>query len=513
MYTQEKNSALLSNELEAEPGLRQRSFTALKWNYIGAFSRSGSQFVIGIILARLLGPEPFGLVAMALLVVSLGGLVADFGLASALVQRKNISREDIRFVFTLQLAVGAAFTIGIYFLSGLIADYFHRVDAIPILQAMSFMFVLQALGQTAAALQRRNLDFKRAQLAQFGSYIGGYVFLGMPLAFLGWGVWSLVIAQLVQAGLNSAVIYVMVRHPVLPYFKCSGKGLFDFGMKIMVSNLGSWGIANLDSTVIGRSFGVIHLGLYNRAMNLVVNPVGVLVASLQGVLFTVSARAQDNKPALLQTYLGILGVMGFICFPLFASIAVVTDTVINGVYGEKWLAASSLLVPLSLAMPIHALLAMGGPVMTGMGKAGQEMWIQLVTLVFFVFLLWWTSRYSIEAIAWSVFAIYLLRFALITGVTLVLLQGSWTAVAQALAGPMLLGLCSAAMTFLTDKAMHYFVLSPWLQLVMVVLIAGGMTVIAFVLLRRSLSSKPVEWLFGEAAARLPRPFRSLIQGL
>ena len=115
---------LVPNGQAGEPSMSQRSFTALKWNYIGAFARSGSQFVIGIILARLLGPEPFGLVAVALLVISLGALIADFGLASALVQRKNVSREDIRFIFTIQLLVGAILTAGIFYL---------RAASLPIL--------------------------------------------------------------------------------------------------------------------------------------------------------------------------------------------------------------------------------------------------------------------------------------------------------------------------------------------------------------------------------------------
>jgi len=496
----------------AESSLSQRSFAALKWNYIGTIARSGSQFAIGIILARLLGPEPFGLVALALLVVGLGALIANFGLAPALVQSKSVSREDIRFVFTLQVVVGAVFTVGIYLLASPIAVYFYRPDAIPVLQAMSFMFVLQAFGQTAAALLQRNLDFKRPQLAQFSSYVVGYVFLGMPLAFLGWGVWSLVIAQLAQAGLNSVVVYVMVRHPVVPSFRSSGKGLLDFGMKFTVGSLGSWGIANLDSALIGRNFGVISLGLYGRAFNLVANPMGVLVTSLQGVLFSVSARIQEDKPALLRTYLGVLGAMGFVCFPLFAAIAVVPGTVINGVYGEKWMAAAPLLVPLSLAMPIHALLALGGTVISGMGRAGQEMWIQFVALAFFALLLWWTSRYSVEAIAWSAFAIYLLRFGLIAAVTLRLVHGTWIDVAQTLAGPILLGIFGASITFAADAAMRHLALSPLPQLVMVALIGGSITALAFVLLRRTLSSQPVAWLFGKAAARLPKALGSFVQG-
>ena len=494
----------LATEVDPSESLAVRSLSALKWNYIGTFARAASQFVIGIVLARLLGPEPFGLVAIALLVVSLGALIGDFGLVSALVQRKSISREDIRAVFSLQVLVGAVLTVCVFLLSDSIADFFRRTDAASILKAMSVMFLLQALGQTASALLRRNLDFRKLQLAQFGSYLVGYLLFGMPLAFAGMGVWSLVVAQLAQSVLFSLTVYALVRHPVMPHFQRSGGSLFGFGMKVMVSNLGSWGIANLDSAVIGRNFGILELGLYNRAFNLVSTPMGVLVTGLQTVLFAATARAQDNKSALQRTYLGILGVMAFISLPIFASVATIPDTVILAVYGEKWVSAASLLIPLSLAISVSALLALGGPVMSGMGRAGQEMWVQLVTLAVFALVLSGASRYPIEGVAWIVMAIYLLRFVLVTGVTLKLVGGSVVSLAGALMSPVLVAALSAMTTFFVDACLREGTYTPLVRLTAAALAGGIAGALLFaLLLRRRLVARPTVWILDQLWERIP----------
>ena len=493
-----------------EQTLTQRSFKALKWNYLGAFSRVGLQFVIGVVLARLLGPEPFGLVALASLVLGLGALFADFGMASALIQRQEITARDIRYVFTLQSLIGLALTISLELTAGPIADFFKRPDAVPVLQALFLLFCIQGLGQTASALLRRNLDFRRLQLAQIVSYLFGFVVLGLPLAFYGLGVWSLVVAQLSQALFCTLLTYGMIRHPIMPNLRSEDHSFLHFGLKVTATNLSNWGLACLDSVVLGRVFGTIQLGLYNRAFSLVGMPTYNIVSSLQSVLLSASARVQDDKERLRQTYLGALGIIGFICLPMFFVVAVIPETVITGVYGNKWLAAVTLLTPLALAMPCSALMGLGGPLMTGMGKVGYEMRIQFTSLILFVPLLWWASGYSIETVAWSVFVSYALRFVLVTHVTLGLLQASWRSVVDVLTGPVVLATICAALVFVLDKALIVVALPDALRLTFVGCIAAIVAILGFMLGQKWLMSKPVAQFLRQIAPSLPGYLRRLI---
>ena len=138
--------------------------------------RLSSQFIIGIILARLLGPEAFGIVAVGWLMVGIGNLVADFGLSAAVIQSKTLVEKDIRFAFTTQVIFGATLTLIGYLSAKPVAVFLHHADAVPIIQAMAFLFLLQSFGQTAGALLRRSLNFKAYQAINIASYLTGYLF-------------------------------------------------------------------------------------------------------------------------------------------------------------------------------------------------------------------------------------------------------------------------------------------------------------------------------------------------
>jgi PST family polysaccharide transporter len=491
--------------------LADRSFSALKWNYLGAFAQMGSQFVIGLVLARLLGPEPFGLVAVAWLVLGLCGLIADFGLGIALIQRKEISPQEIRYVFTLQCLVGSGFTAVVWALSGWIALFFRRPDAAPVMQAMSLIFLFQAFGHTATALLRRDLNFRLTEIIRFCTYLIGYLAFGLPLALHGAGVWSLVAAQLSQSALYSLSVYAAVRHPSLPSFHNRGGALITFGAKVTGGHLTSWGIGCLDGVVVGRAFGVVELGLYNRAFVLVNTPMSAIVTSVQNVLFSTGSRAQDDKPALWRTYLAALGAMGFVCVPMFFAAAAAPATVVAGVYGAGWAAAAPLLTPLSIAMPFYALMALGGPIMLGMGQAGKHTGVQLISLVGLALALWWASGHTIEAVAWSVTGTYVLRFLLVTHVTLNMVEGRWIEVTDVLRGPLLLGLLTALATFSADAGLGYVSISNELRLALVVSAGSGTAIIGFVLLRRLLCTAPMIWLLANLCPRLPQPLRRFVE--
>lgn len=489
----------------------QRSLIALKWNYLGSFSRSGLQFLMGIILARLLGPQPFGLMAIGITVIGFGTLISEFGLGSALIQRKEVNAEDIRFVFTMQIAIGMVFSVTVFLLAEPIGTFFHHKGAVPIVQALSPLFLINTAGQTANALLRRELNFKAAQLAQFGSYVVGYVVVGIPLAFWSRSVWSLVIAQVIQSLIYSFALYGIVRHPVAPCFKNPGNGLFDFGMKITASNIATWAFTSIDNIIIGRAFSVTDMGLYNRVSVLMSNPVGIIVTGMQGVLFSTSARIQNDLLLLRRTYLAVLGAMGFVCFPIFFTVVMVPETVINGIYGDQWIAAAPLLVPLALVQPTYALLALGASVLTGIGKAGQEMWVQFVALSLLVLALWLATYYSVVMIAWSVLAVYLVRLALISGVTLRAVGAGWRSAVAALAGPAVLGVITALAGYGADMLAGHFLTSPLLRLSIVVFTAFAVSLLVFSVLGRHLATAPVQWLMDELAPRLPKPIRLIFQ--
>jgi PST family polysaccharide transporter len=488
-------------------GLFQRTSRALKWNYLGNGIRALSQLVIGVVLARLIGPEEFGTIAIAWLMIGIGMLVSDLGFGAALVQRQEVSARDIRFVFTLQVCVGAALSLIGFAAAGLVAALFRRPDAAPILRVMSLLFLLQSFGETGLAILRRSLDFKAAQTINIVSYVVPYALVGVPLAAMGWGAWSLVAAHLLQSAFSSVLAVRRSGMSVRPTLAATSHGLFAFGGKVIGANLSSWGISNLDSVVVGRALGTVDLGLYTRALTLVSTPMNAVTTGIQGVLFAACSRAQADVGRLKRAYFGATLMVAMICLPVFATVAVVPRTVIEGLLGERWADAALVLPPLAMSMPVVAVLALVGPVLTAMDRVAIEIRAQLTTLVLMVPILYFAARYSITGVAWGVLAICIIRLLLLAAPLLVLLGARWSEALTVFAWP---AVCAAAIAFPTWGAERMLMeLSPAPRLVAIVGVAAVSTVLAARLFgANSLRSPHGAFLRGEG--RIPPALRRFL---
>lgn len=495
----------------ANAALLHRSLHALKWNYLGMLVQTGMQFILGILLARLLGPAPFGLVAIAWLILGLGNLVADFGLAAALVQKATISSRDIRYVFTLQMLVGIFMTSAIDLAAPWIAGFFNSADAVSVLRVMGFLFVIQASGQTATAILRRNINFRPLIIIRVCSYLFSYAGIGLPLAWRGSGVWSLVAAQVSQAIMYSVAVNLHTRHSWLPAFKSDSKGMFLFGFKIMAGNLTSWGISNLDSVIVGRVFGAVDLGLYNRGMNLVSSPMNAFTSTLQGVLFPAYSRTNGQIETARRAYLASVGLIAAMLAPAFAAVAAIPNAAIAGVYGEHWMRVAALLTPLALAMPINAVLAVGGPLMSGLGAAGRDAAAQAVCVVILGGAVWLASQVSLERVAWAVLGVYLLRALLVAYLVLGLVAGTWGQITRALIGPFALGLLAALLAWSMDALLIKTVISPLLRLCMDIGFTGAVVTGLLLRLGRHLFSSETLAVIASIAADLPAPFAAYLK--
>lgn len=451
-------------------GIPNLGWQALKWNYLGNIIRSLSQFVIGILLARMLGPEPFGIVAVAWIILGVGNLFADLGFGSALVQREKLSPLDLRFIFTCQMAFATFLTAAGVFSAEYIAAYFHKPEATPVIQVMFLLFVIQAFGQTAAAVLRRSLNFKTLQQITVMSYLAGYILIGFPAAFLGFGVWSLVAAQLVQSLLSSFMLIRATSVPLTPYFQRGSPGLVSFGLKVTAANLTSWSISNLDTVFIGRAFGVVELGLYNRAITLLNTPMNMIATGFQGVLFAACSRTQKDREKIKRIYLETNAAVAVICFPIFVTAAVVPETIIMGVYGSKWQAAVPVITPLSLAVLVNALLAIKGPILMAGNRVGLELKNQIYTILMFVPMLLITIQYSLVAVAWAVFATFMIRWILLTIDTLRFTGATATEYLRSFRTPVLFG---GVVSATGAMANHYLgFLPPFARLATVATIAA-----------------------------------------
>lgn len=479
---------------ERKKSVFTQSAHALKWSYLGKFSSLALQFIVGLFLARVLGPEPFGIIAIALFVQGLGNLFSDAGLGSALVQANEVSEEDVRSVFTAQIIIGAIATLVVMASAGPIAAYFGRIQADSVIRVLSLGFVLQSVGMTSVSLMRRHFKFKTIQLISINSYVIGYLCVGLPMAYQGYGVWSLVFAYLVQVTLNSVLCYLSERHRIFPLSHPSKCRFWSFGGAITFNNVTSWLISNMDTAIIGRLFDVAVLGLYNRAFNIVNMPMYAITSSIQTALLSTYSRVQARRELILTAFVASVSFMSLLLMPMYVAVISVSDILLPVLYGKAWKGAAEILNPLCLAMVINGMLAMAGPVLTAIGKPRLELYSQLVSLLIGVPLVFFCGGYSISALVWGVFVSYLIRYLLLLHVTLSELNGKLMFIFGVFIKPALLSFFIYLIAMFVRQELMHFHVNNLITLIVVMFSCAVAYVITVMYFGR--------WLIGETIRKL-----------
>ena len=415
------------------------AIAAAGWNYLGTGLRIVSQLAAQIALARLVGPDAFGIMALTVLPVALGSLAAELGLGSALVQKRDLGPDEFCSVWSRTALAGLVITVLLFLAAPAISLLLGEPRMAPVLRSMAPVVLLNALSVVPLAKLKRELDLKRVQLAQLGGYLTGFVGVGILAAWGGAGVWALVAAWLTFSAVS---LLLALRFSGLrlrfaaPLFMGGDTG--RFGRSILLTNISNWAVENLDNLVVGRLFGARQLGLYSVSYNLVRTPANHLVQSLQAALFPASARAFDNPALLKRGYLAVVCAVSLVAFPLFLTVAALSHSVVLALFGSQWQAAGSVLMPLSLAMACHCLMAVAGPVLAGKGRPEIELRVQVWTGLLFVGVLFAVAGSSVQVVAWAVLAVYLLRVVWMTSSAVRELQIPAGSFFRTLRGPVVL---------------------------------------------------------------------------
>ncbi len=404
----------------AAAGIGRRSISAVLWGTLGAFVRTGMQIVSQVVLARILGPEQYGLFAMGMVVVLFSTFFADVGLAYGLIQRKEVDDRDIRFVFTWQIVLGSVVTLTLIALSGWAGRFYDDERLTQVVMWLALTCLINSMGATAACLLRRELDFKTINVAAMVSYAVGFLALGIPMAMMGYGVQALVVASLTQSFLAAAICYAKMRHSIVPLFwQDDAIGILRFGVTAFATNLINWVMSSLDRLVVGRMMSLTAAGLYSTVSNFITSPSIQLLALLQSVLYSASSRVQDSPDQLRRGFRTMFSVVALFIGPVFLSIAAVAPTVMAAVYGAKWIGGEVVLAPLAAAIPGYLLMGMAVPVLWASGNVTKEFLLQIpIAIVWMVALLLISRTGSLAALSWAVCALYYLRAAVIVGATL-----------------------------------------------------------------------------------------------
>lgn len=391
----EKNSS--------KENLKQKALSSSGWGFLDKGISIFVQFIIGIVLARLLPPSDFGLIGLAMIVVGFGQIFVNLGLGSALIQKQNITERHVRVVFTISVIAGIILALLVLAGAPLAAIVLDNENVTPIIRSLSIIFVIGGFQIPSQALLKKELDFRHifyVSLAQ--SILYGVV--STTLALAGFGVWSLVIGTILQRFISLLGSYRYVQHSIKPLIaRKELSDLIHFGSGMTLNGIFNYFALQGDYFMVGRLLGANALGLYSKAYSLMQMPTRRFVSVLSNVLFPAASKIQDDPRRLRNVFLKTMRTIAFITIPICLLLIIIAPELIIGLYGEDWRGA---ITPLQILAGFGVLRAMynaGGSFLRAKGWVYKLFWANFAYGVIMIIGVWiGVQQYGLAGAAWAV---------------------------------------------------------------------------------------------------------------
>lgn len=427
------------------------------WN-VGTFAIGRVVLLVTtIVTARLLSPDDFGLLGLALTVTTFLDVLNDFGLTTAYVYFARRDEDDHDRIadttFSLSLVIGVVLTLATLAASPLVADFYDEPRVRAVLAALSVNFLIVSLGSVHDGRMRARLDFKRRFFAELGrSTMKGASTVGLAVA--GLGIWSLVLGQIIGT-VASTVLYVGLERwvPRLRFDRALAKRMLRYGSQLASVGLLGLVASNLDYVVIGRRLGTEALGVYTIAFRLPSLAIRGTSAMVSQVVFSAYTKVADQQASLVRAMLRSMRMLAYFTVPVAAGMATVAPVAIDVLFGSKWEAAGPVLRVLAAFSLVSVLVYNAGDVYKAVGRPGLLTTIGALNVVLAAPVLWFAAGRGIRAVAWGQLAVALAVLVAqlvvlhrILGVTpLAVLRTVWPPLA---AGALLVAAAAGAMTAL-----------------------------------------------------------------
>lgn len=316
--------------------VKEKVISSLIWKMMERIGTQGVQFVVQLILARLLLPEDYGILAITTIFISIANVFIQTGFTTSIVQKKEIDEEYTSSMFYLMLIIAIILYMVLFLISPIIASFYNEPRITPIIRILGISLIFGAITSVQNAILSRNMQFKK----YFYSSILGIIFsgtVGIILAYIGLGVWALVAQQLTNNLIIMIVLCLVVKwRPKWLFSFKKVKELFKYGWKILVASL----IDNIYNDIYGLIIGKIYdskmLGYYNRGKQFPEVIVNNINGSISSVMLSALSNQQDNKEKLKNMVRRSIITSGFIIFPVVVGLAVVAEPLVKILLTEKW---------------------------------------------------------------------------------------------------------------------------------------------------------------------------------
>ncbi len=337
--------------------LKQKTLQGVSSKFVARIVNSVIQFAFGVVLARLLTSEEYGLVGMLAIFVAFADTFVSSGFSEALIRKKEPSPEDYSTIFWLNIGTAAFFYLVFFFSAQSISDFFNEPSLTEILVVLNLVILIDAMGVVPHIPLIKQMRFKEiAQIDVLSNAVAGAG--AITLALMGYGVWSLVWKRIIASALKT-IAFNLKSNPNIEwaFSRSSFKELFAFSWKLTASRLLNEVYQNIYYLIIGKFFSAHQLGLFSRANNYKRMPSIILIQVATQVSLPVLAEIQDDNQRLKSVYQRMLRVLTYVSFPVILGLGATADHFIIGLIGEKWAGAIPYLQLLCLSELLRPLIA------------------------------------------------------------------------------------------------------------------------------------------------------------
>lgn len=307
------------------------------WRFLERCGAQGVSFIVSIVLARLIAPEAYGIIALVTVFTTILQVFVDSGMANALIQKKDADDLDFSTVFFFNIVICFLLYIGIFFAAPLIAKFYEQPELIAVVRVLCITVIISGVRNVQQAYVSKTMQFKRFFFSTIGGTLGAAT-AGIIMAYLGFGVWALVAQQILNVAVGTIILWITVKWRPKRMFSFQRlKGLFSYGWKLLAASLLDRVYNELRSLIIGKMYSSADLAYYNRGNQFPNVIVSNINTSIDSVLLPTMSAEQDHRERVRSMTRRAIKTSTYIMMPLMMLLAICAEPVVRILLTETWL--------------------------------------------------------------------------------------------------------------------------------------------------------------------------------
>ena len=375
----------------------------LFWRFAERCGAQGVTFIVSLVLARILDPSVYGVIALVTVFTALLQVFVDSGMGTALIQKKNADDLDFSSVFYFNIVISGLLYVLLFLVAPLIAQFYEMPELTPVVRIMSLSLIISGVKNVQQAYVSRNLLFKRFFFSTLGGTIGAAI-IGICMAYQGYGVWALVAQNLFNQTIDTIILWITVKWRPKAIFSFQRmKELFSFGWKLLISALIDTGYRELRSLIIGKLYTTSDLAFYNKGASFPQQIVTNINASIDSVLLPTMAKEQDSAAVVCGITRRAIKTSTYVMMPMMMGLAVCAESLVRLILTEKWLPCVFFLRVFCFTYAFYPVHTANLNAIKAMGRSDLFLKLEIIKKIVGLVALVSTIWISVRAMAYSFF--------------------------------------------------------------------------------------------------------------